>query len=98
MSVYIIQLLGIIGLDQIYLHYPLDNDITYISHYSVCSVNTHDEPTDSSRLACDASAYEVGAVLSHRFPDGSEKPVAFMSRKPKRTIRKSREGVGVLLV
>ena len=32
------------------------------------------------RLACDASQYGVGVVISHLMPDGTECPVAYGSR------------------
>ena len=32
------------------------------------------------RLDCDASAIGVGAVLSHQFPDGTERPITYASR------------------
>ena len=40
----------------------------------------HYDPKLPLKLAGDASAYGIGAVLSHVFPDGGERPVAFASR------------------
>lgn len=43
-------------------------------------VLAHYDPTLPIRLAGDALAYGIGAVLSHKFPDGSERPIAYVSR------------------
>ena len=42
-------------------------------------VLVHYDPELPIVLAADASAYEIGAVISHKFPDGLERPVAFAS-------------------
>lgn len=44
------------------------------------SVLVHYNPKLPLLLTCDASSVGVGAVISHKMPDGSEKPVAFVSR------------------
>ena len=42
---------------------------------------THYNPKLPLTLACDASPVGVGAVISHVFPDNTEKPIAYASRK-----------------
>ncbi|CAC5423727.1 unnamed protein product [Mytilus coruscus] len=44
-------------------------------------VLTHYNPELPVRLACDASPFGLGAVLSHVMPDGSERPISFASRR-----------------
>ena len=53
---------------------------TVKSHLASCQLLAHYDPNLPVHLACDASQYGVGAVLSHIMLDGSEKPIAYASR------------------
>ena len=44
------------------------------------TVLAHFSPELPLGIACDASAVGIGAVLFHRYPDGSERPIAYASK------------------
>jgi len=56
------------------------------------TVLAHYDTTLELVLACDTSPNGIGAVLSHRFPNREEKPIAFASR----TFSKSEQGYSQL--
>lgn len=43
-------------------------------------VLTHFDPDEEIILACDASAYSLSAILSHRYEDKAERPIAYASK------------------
>ena len=50
-------------------------------------VRAHYDPNVSLKVECDASPVGVGAVLSHVYEDGSERPIAFASKSLSKTER-----------
>ena len=43
-------------------------------------VLSHYDPAKPLTMSCDASPYGIAAVLSHRMPNGDDRPIAFASK------------------
>ena len=43
------------------------------------SLLVHFDPKLNLTLSCDASAYGIGTMLAHKYPDGSERPIGYAS-------------------
>ena len=65
---------------SLYLGHGLQRGMLPSRKPSDC-VLVHYNPEKDLVISCDASSYglQLGAVLSHKFPDGSERPIAFSS-------------------
>ena len=50
------------------------------TNLSASSFLIHFDPKLPLILACDASAYGIGAVLAHRTPEGGERPIGYVSQ------------------
>ena len=45
-------------------------------------VLAHYNPSLPLQLAADVSAYRIGVVISHAYPDGTERPIAYATERP----------------
>lgn len=63
-------------------------------------VLTHFNPKLPLQLACDASPYGVGTIVSHIIPNGEERPIVFASRTLSKAESKyaqiEREALGIV--
>ncbi len=60
---------------------------TLKSELASMDVLTHFDPNEKVGLACDASSIGIGAVLFHKYKDGTEKPIAYASKSLSNTER-----------
>ena len=62
----------------------------------------HGDPKKPLMIACDASTYAIGAVLSHLMPDWSKKPIMFTSRMLSKAEKNysqiEKEGLAIIFV
>ena len=62
---------------------PFKEELAFASSKKLLTsskVLAHFDPKLPIVLLCDTSSYGIGAVLAHKLPDGSERPVGYVSR------------------